>query len=212
MTGQHAFCVVSVALLLASSACSKQQIAAEESPKATAAAEKNSSRAACALVTAAEMSAIVGTAVVAEGDGGGGSTTCRYKPADRSMPYVELTIDWGSGRVAMASFGTLMRLEPGIANRFEGLGDQATAIGPALMIRTGDDLVNLTLMGVDDDVASAKRIVSLMRPRMGPSAQPKSSSAGETSSGANGHADPPPDETSSPRLPDRRSAFRSLLA
>jgi outer membrane protein OmpA-like peptidoglycan-associated protein len=134
------------------------------------------------MVTAAEMSSIVGTVVTAEGENGVGTTRCRYKPAERSMPYVELAVDWGNGAVAMTAAGILSRLEPGINDRLTGLGDQASATGPALMIRTGDDLVTLTLLGIDDDVASAKRIMTLLRPRMGPSAQAKAGGTRESGS------------------------------
>jgi outer membrane protein OmpA-like peptidoglycan-associated protein len=169
-----------MALLLAAAACSKSNATATEPPKTAAAAQPNPRPPACVMVTAAEMSSLVGTTLVAEGDRGSGTTTCRYKPADRSLPYVELEVDWGNGAVALTSVGMLSRLEPGIADRLAGLGDQASVIGPRLMIRTGEDLVSLTLMGVEDTVAAAKRIVALMRPRMGPSAQVKAPGAGDS--------------------------------
>jgi outer membrane protein OmpA-like peptidoglycan-associated protein len=177
MSRHHALYVVSVALLLTVAACSNKESA--QQPAKAAAAEQDTKRTACAMVTAAEMSSIIGTAVAAEDEG---TATCRYKPAERTLPYVELGIDWGSGAVAMASFGALSRLEPGIADPLAGLGDQASAIGPGLMIRTGDDLVKLTIMGVEDNVAAARRIIALMRPRMGPSAQAKAGGAGDSGS------------------------------
>jgi hypothetical protein len=127
------------------------------------------------MVTAAEMSGILGATVAVEGEDGGGSTTCRYKPGDRSTPNVELTVDWGGGRAAMAGVGILGTREPGIAGPLAGLGDEAASIGPALWVRVGEDLVNLTVWGVDEDVAVAKRIIDVMRPRMGASAQAKTS-------------------------------------
>jgi hypothetical protein len=135
------------------------------------------------MVTAAEMSSIVGTAVTA-GSEDGSISTCRYRPAERSTPSVEITVDRGGGRAAMTAAGILSRREPGIADPLAGLGDEASAIGPAFWVRVGDDLVNLTLWGVDEDVAVAKRIVSTMRPRMGPSSQPNVADAhgdGDTS-------------------------------
>ena len=78
----------------------------------------------------------------------------------------------------------LGRLEPGMANRFAGLGDEASAIGPAFMVRTGEDFVNLTRGGVDDHVAVAKRIITVMRPRIGASAQAQTPAARGT--GADG--------------------------
>jgi flagellar motor protein MotB len=71
------------------------------------------------------------------------------------------------------------QLEPGMTNRLAGLGDEASAVGPALMVRTGEDLVTLTIMGVDDNVAVAKRIIDTMRPRMGESAKAAAASTGQ---------------------------------
>ena len=121
------------------------------------------------------MSSIVGVSLVAESEQGGGSSTCRYQPSTGAVPTVEVRIDWGGGAAAMAASGLLARREPGIADPLAGIGDQAAAIGPVLMIRVGDDLLNLTLFGVGDAPAAARRIVGLMRPRMGPSAQAKDS-------------------------------------
>ena len=125
------------------------------------------------MVTAAEMSAIVGATVAAERDEGNGTTTCRYKPTERSTPFVEVKVEWGGGSAAMSAAGILSRREPGIADPLAGIGDEASAMGPALWVRVGEDLLNLTLAGVEDDVAVATRIVTTMRPRMGPSSQPK---------------------------------------
>lgn len=166
--------LLSIAIVAAATACSKRESATAANQPAAAA------KTACAMLTAAEMSSIVGTTVSAEGDEGGGSTTCRYQPAGRSMPSIEVKIDWGGGSAAMMSTRILSRLEPGIADRLAGLGDEAAAMGPALWVRTGEDLVNLTLMGVDDDVAIAKRIVALLRPRMGPSATAKAANGGDS--------------------------------
>jgi hypothetical protein len=117
------------------------------------------------------MSTILGRTVGAEGEQGGGSTTCAYRPSDSSMPFVELQIEWGGGSAAMMAMRMMGRLEPGMANPFAGLGDDASAIGPAFMIRTGEDLVRLTFAGVDDNIAVAKRIINTVRPRMGKTAQ-----------------------------------------
>jgi hypothetical protein len=56
--------------------------------------------------------------------------------------------------------------EPGLANPYEGLGDQAAAVGPALMIRAGEDLVMLVFSGVDDAPSKAKRIFETAKARM----------------------------------------------
>jgi hypothetical protein len=171
--------IAPIALLLVAGGCSKRDAAATQAkPEAPAGSAQQAARTACAMVTAAEMSAIVGTTLSAEGENGGGTTTCRYHPAERSIPYVELAIDWGGGSAGMIGFDIFGRLEPGAAERLAELGDEASAIGPGLMVRTGDDLVRLTFLGVDDDVAAAKRIINEMRPRMGPSAQPKAAGDG----------------------------------
>ena len=163
-------------LAIAATACSqgnetKETRSSTSTPRAT-----DVPRPVCAMVTAAEMSAIVGTTVTA-GTKEGSSAGCRYKPDVASTPSVEIEVDWGGGRPAMTAAGVLSRREPGMADPLAGLGDEASAIGPALWVRLGDDLLNLTLWGVEDDVAVAKRIVSTMRPRMGPSSQPKAADA-----------------------------------
>lgn len=160
---------------LVSASCSKREPAASATTPAASAAPATGPQTAipavCEMVTAAQMSTVLGTTVNVEKEDGGSSTTCRYKPAESSMPYVELSIDWGGGKAAMVATRMLGRLEPGMTNPFAGLGDDASATGPALWVRTGEDLIRLTLMGVDDDVAVAKRIVSMMRPKMGASAR-----------------------------------------
>jgi hypothetical protein len=121
--------------------------------------------AACALVTAAEMSAILGTPVVAAARSGG-STECNYKPVSGISPTVKLSIDWGDGKIAMASAGMMARREPGLTNPYDGLGDQAMAVGPALMIRTGEDLVTIVFNGVSAAPAKARRIFEIAKGRM----------------------------------------------
>lgn len=175
-------------LVLALAACSHGREGGAANVATSAAAPAGARRVACEMVTATEMSAIVGATVGAERDEGNGTTTCLYKPADRGTPNVELTIEWGGGSAAMMAAGFLSRHEPGIADPLAGIGDQASAMGPALWVRVGDDLLNLTLAGVDDPVAAAKRIVTTMRPRMGPSSQP--SATGAARSGDAGAAIP----------------------
>jgi hypothetical protein len=119
----------------------------------------------CGLVTAAEMSAILGTAVVAEARQGGG-TECDYRPASGIGPTVKLTVDAGDGKMAMASAGMMGRHEPGLTSPYDGIGDQAVAVGPALMIRTGDDLMTIVFSGVVEAPAKAKRIFETAKARM----------------------------------------------
>jgi hypothetical protein len=165
--------IASVVLLLTVAGCSRPEAAATlTTPEAgaTAAAQQDAARTACVMVTAVEMASVVGATVSAEGENGVGTTTCRYRPAARSAPYVEIRIDWGAADAAMMGVGLLSRREPGISNPLAGVGDEASVVGPVLMVRVGEDLVNLTLWGVDDDVPAARRIIGLLRPRMGPSA------------------------------------------
>jgi hypothetical protein len=119
----------------------------------------------CALVTAAEMSDILGAKVVAE-PRGGSTTECTYKAVAGISPAVKLSVDWGDGRIAMSSAGIMGRREPGLTNPYDGIGDQAAAVGPALMIRTGEDLMTIVFTGVADAPAKARRIFATAKARM----------------------------------------------
>lgn len=168
-------CLIAAFALFAAQGCSKPaptaQTAAAE-PAATAQPEAGGSdqkvpSQACALVTSQEMSAILGSAVVGEpNDHSNGKTECIYKTDKDVGPYVEFSVEWGSGEGAMAAMGMMGQIEPGIANPYEGLGDQAAAIGPALMIRTGEDLVTLTFSGVEDVPTAAKKIFDTAKARL----------------------------------------------
>ena len=122
---------------------------------------------ACSLVTDAEMSAILGAVVAADSkDRAGARTECHYQPASGISPAVKLSVDWGDGRVAMKASGAMGRYEPGISNPYAGIGDEAAAVGPALMIRTGEDLVTLVFTGVSEAPAKARRIFQTAKGRM----------------------------------------------
>lgn len=122
---------------------------------------------ACDLVTAEEMSAIVGAAVSAEPDDrSSGKTECTYSPVEGVSPYVEFSVEWGSGEGGMMGAGMAGQAEPGLVDPYEGLGDQAVAAGPAVMIRTGEDLVTIVFSGVEDAPAKAKRIFDTAKARM----------------------------------------------
>lgn len=136
-------------------------------PAAEAVSPARPSPKACTLVTNAEMSAILGAAVVGESnERSTGRTVCTYNPASGISPYVELAVDWGGGPAAMAAAGTMGRIEPGISNPYQGLGDQAAAIGPMLMIRTGEDLVQITFTGVSEVPAKARKIFDTAKAKM----------------------------------------------
>lgn len=55
---------------------------------------------------------------------------------------------------------------PGLTNPYDGIGDQAAAVGPALMIRIGEDLVTIVFSGVSEAPAKAKHIFETAKARM----------------------------------------------
>lgn len=139
---------------------------AVSAPVATALAAKEPAKA-CDMVTEAEMSVILGGAVTAQrNDGSNGKTECIYSAVTGISPYVEFSVDWGSGEGAMMGMGMLGQHEPGMVSPYDGIGDQAAAVGPALMIRTGEDLVTIVFSGVDDTPAKAKQIFDTAKARM----------------------------------------------
>ncbi|MDB6163898.1 MAG: hypothetical protein JWL98_1330 [Xanthomonadaceae bacterium] len=171
---------LTLALLAGCSKTADSTHAADASPAATdapssasiaarvaAAADRESAKA-CDLVTPAEMSAILGSTV----DGAesthksSGKTECIYKPANAPSPYVEFSVEWGEGETAMAAMGAMGRAAPGIADPYQGIGDQAVQAGTALMIRSGQDLVTITFSGVDDAPAKARKIFDTAKARM----------------------------------------------
>lgn len=143
--------------------CADVRTAQSAGAGGAAAAARGPQLPACQLVTASEMSAIVGAPVAATAES---DHKCTYQPAEGSSPYVELEIGWGDGEVGMQAVGAMNRHEPGIADPYAGLGDQAAAVGPALMIRTGKDLVTIVFSGVDDTAARAKKILATAKARM----------------------------------------------
>ena len=143
-----------------------------DSPPATAnvapaqpAADKES-KTACELVTQEEMSTILGGPVVAKNTDRTGKTECIYSSTATVGPYAELTVEWGSGAAAMQAMGMLNSREPGLTSPYDGIGDQAVATGPALMIQTGEDLVTIVLSIEGDVPAAAKRIFDTAKARM----------------------------------------------
>ncbi|MEJ1963467.1 MAG: hypothetical protein WDO56_18680 [Gammaproteobacteria bacterium] len=122
---------------------------------------------ACDLVTGVEMSAILGGKVVPTNhDRSNGKTECVYTAAEGVSPYAQLSVEWGSGEDAMVAASMMNKREPGIADPYEGIGDQAVAIGTTLMIRSGEDLVTLVFSGVDDVPGKARRIYDTVKARM----------------------------------------------
>jgi hypothetical protein len=161
-------------VFLALHGCSKQpatvtpaMTADAKAPASPAVASEPQTAKACELITEKEMSAILGAPVRAESnDRSNGKTECIYQPVEGVSPYVEFSVEWGSGEGAMMGVGMAEQAEPGLASPYEGLGDQAVAVGPTLMIRTGEDLVMLVFSGVDDTPAKAKQIFDTVKARM----------------------------------------------
>jgi hypothetical protein len=147
------------------------QAADASAPSAVAAmAERRPQEAlkACDLVTPKEMSEILGKPVTAQGEErpSNDETTCSYSFAGSHSPNVIFKLNRGDGEAAMSATGLMAQHEPGIADPYQGVGDQAAMVGPQLWIRTGDDLVTLTLLGVEDVPEVAKRIVDTAKARM----------------------------------------------
>jgi hypothetical protein len=121
---------------------------------------------ACEMVTEAEMSRILGVTVTAKDlTHSSGATDCKWA-APSGFPAVELEVDWGDGEVAMHAAAMMDQHEPGITSPYDGLGDRAIAVGPALMIQTGDDLMKLIFTGVEDAPVKAKKIFAAAKARM----------------------------------------------
>jgi hypothetical protein len=136
--------------------------------EAAAAAKKpHKTTPACQLVSPAEMSTILGTPVVGKPDDRPGEfTQCTYQPASTSFPSVELKLTWGDGAAAMQGMGMAGKREPGLVSPYDGIGDQAGAAGPLLLIKTGDDLMTMVFNGVTGTPAKAKRIFDTAKARM----------------------------------------------
>jgi hypothetical protein len=165
-----ALCRAAALIVLAAAAgCSssaKPPGAAAPAAATQAATAKNTVASACEMVTAAQMTAILGVAVSAKDTThSSGETECRYA-APSGFPTVDFAVDWGDGEIAMRAVSMLNAHEPGIAGPYDGIGDQAAAVGPALMIRTGDDLVKLVFTGVEGAPAKAKKIFDTAKTRM----------------------------------------------
>jgi hypothetical protein len=140
----------------------------DAAPPAVKAPESVKQASACEMVTQTEMSAILGVAVAAKDTThSAGETACTYA-APSGFPTVQMEVDWGDGEVAMGAFTMLNRNEPGIGSPYDGLGDQAVAVGPTLMIRIGEDLIKLVFSGVDDAPAKAGKIIQTAKPRFSP--------------------------------------------
>jgi hypothetical protein len=162
------------AVLLASlCACSKSADTAERGATATAAATADAVAAAvaaaqkrddpCAYVTQAEMRAILHAPVVPHASGG---NKCVYALPSGPGPYSQIEVARGDGRIAMRAAGAMARAEPGIDNPLAGVGDQAVMVGPTIMVRKGEDLVNIVMSGVDAPIKKAKVVFNTLERRL----------------------------------------------
>ena len=138
-----------------------------ESAKAAAQQEPEPKQlTACEMVTAADMTALLGGAVTAQDGPTNGKTSCNYRAVNGGSLNAELTIEWGSGEGGMMGAGLANSQEPGLADPLAGLGDLAVSMGPAIMIKRGEDLVTILLSGVDDRMPAVKGIYALVDKRM----------------------------------------------
>jgi hypothetical protein len=123
---------------------------------------------ACELISAAEMSGVLGSAVAAVADNRGGQTKCTYQSAGDEIggAYAEVQLNWGDGVAGMKGVGAMEPQLGKVMSQFAGLGDQATSVGPMILIRRGSDLITLVISGVRDSTSTAKRIYGLLDARL----------------------------------------------
>jgi hypothetical protein len=123
---------------------------------------------ACELVPAAEMSAVLGSTVAAVADDRGGQTKCTYEVAGEEIggAYAEVQLNWGDGVAGMKGAGIMEPELGAVMGQLAGLGDQATSVGPMILIRRGSDLITLVISGVPDSTSVAKRIYGLLDARL----------------------------------------------
>jgi hypothetical protein len=129
---------------------------------------------ACELISAADMSAVLGSAVAAVADNRGGQTKCTYEAAGAEIggAYAEVQLNWGDGVAGMKGVGAVEPQLGQVMSKLAGLGDQATSVGPMILIRRGSDLITLVISGVPDSTSKAKRIYGLLDSRLPRAAAP----------------------------------------
>ena len=137
-----------------------KDVRSKSSMAARGVAPRSNHHPACELVPAAAMSTILGSPVVTEASGNpaGGQSKCVYTSSGELGPYAELSVGRGDGESGMAGVGFAGKQLAGVVNPYDGIGDQAVSVGPALYIRTGDDLVTIVLSGVKDRPTAVRKI------------------------------------------------------
>lgn len=167
-------------LTLVLGACAKPDGADADAPAAPAAAASTAAAAtapeppappaavdACALVDAGQMSAILGTTMkAAPSPPAAGKSECTYMPEQGVTPYAIVAVIPGDGEAAMTAMGIADDSEPGLASAYDGIGDQAFLVGEMLNIRNGDDLVQITLSGVQEQPAKAKAVFDAVKAKL----------------------------------------------
>ena len=124
-------------------------------------------RQACNLVTATEMSAILDSAVVATPhDPTEGVTECTYSPAGDRGPTVEMTTYKSDGGSPLDAVREMSHHDAAADLPYKGIGDDSVYEGPAVVILQGDDIISLTINGVADAPAAARKIVAVAKARM----------------------------------------------
>ncbi len=121
---------------------------------------------ACTLLTAAEMGEVIGSTLTSEADDRGAQTKCSYSPQDGFTPYAELQINWNDGKPGMAGAAAMRGQLKDVTSELAGLGDEATSVGPMILIRRGADLITLVLSGVSDSSTKAKLIYAIVDGRL----------------------------------------------
>ena len=161
--------VLAAALLAGLCACAKSSdttttantttTAATSAPTidvAAAVAKANKKDDPCAYVTVTEMRAILHAAVVTHVNGG---NKCVYELPSGPGPHAQIEVDRGDGRIAMKSTGAM-------GSPLKGVGDQAISVGPTIMVRTGEDLVQIQMSGVEAPIAKATTIFNTAKKRL----------------------------------------------
>jgi hypothetical protein len=129
---------------------------------------------ACELISAADMSAVLRSAVTGVADNRGGQTKCTYESAGGEIrgAYAEVQLNWGDGAAGMKGAGIMEPQLGKVMSKLAGLGDQASSVGPMILIRRGSDLITLVISGVPDSTSTAKRIYGLLDARLPKAAAP----------------------------------------
>lgn len=123
---------------------------------------------ACKLASAADTSTVLGSALGAVADDRGRQTKCTYETAGGEIgaPHAEVQLNWGDGVAVMNCAGAMESQRGPAMEELAGLGDQATSVGPMILIRRGVDLITLMISGVPDSTAAAKSIYELLDARL----------------------------------------------